>query len=152
MNKKEFISRVGDAVRENGARKPVRVSRHTFNITDDTGNTAKFVIKEQNKDVQYTNDDAAVVIEACLAVVEDALKHGEEICIKGFGTIGLHYRAARRTKQPGTEDWYEVEARYVPKFQYGNDLRMAARVYELSQIEESERPKLAEPDYDDGDE
>lgn len=153
MNKKEFISRVADAVRENGARKPVRVSRHVFNITDDSGNSAKFVIKEKNKEVMYTTEDAGIIIDACLAVIEDALKHGEEISIKGFGSLGLHYRAARRTKQPGTEEWFDVDARYVPKFWYGNDLRMAARVFELSSAEDEERKNLQhhEP-YEDGDE
>lgn len=147
MNKKEFISRVAEAVRDNGARKNVKVKKHTFHISDDSGNTANFIIKEQDKSVQYTVDDAGVIIEACLAVIEDALKHGEDISIKGFGTLGLHYRAARRAKQPGTEEWYDIEARYVPKFQYGNDLRMAARIYELSKNEEDERPSPPEPYY-----
>lgn len=135
MNKKEFISRVTDALRENNMRKPVSIKKHTFHITDDEGNVANFHIKQQDKNVIYTVDDTANVIEACLAVITDAIKNGEEICFKGFGTLGLHYRAARRTKEPNSGEWCDVAARFVPKFSYGNDLRMAARLYEISMSE-----------------
>lgn len=132
MNKKEFVSKVAETLRENNMRKPVSVQKHTFHISDDEGNTADFNIKQRDKNVLYTVDDAENVVDACLAVIVDALKNGEEINIKGFGRLGVHYRAARRTKEPGTNEWCEVEARYVPKFYFGTELRMAAKLYELS--------------------
>lgn len=139
MNKKELSSRVAEVLRANNIRKPVSVKKHTFHIVDEDGNTADFHIKQQDKNVLYTVDDTANIIDACLAVILDAIKNGEEISIKGFGNLGLHYRAARRTKEPNTGEWCEIEARYVPKFSYGNDLRMAARLYELSHAEELQK-------------
>lgn len=136
MNKKELSSRVAEVLRANNVRKPVSVKKQTFHITDEEGNMADFHIKQQDKNVIYTVDDTLNVIDACIAVIVDALKNGEEISIKGFGNLGLHYRAARRTKEPNTGEWCEIEARYVPKFSYGNDLRMAARLYELSHADE----------------
>lgn len=144
MNKKEFISRVAEALRENDLRKPVSVRKHTFHITDDEGNSADFNIRQQEKSVLYTADDVANIIDASLAVILDAIRKGEEISVKGFGTLGLHYRAARRTKEPNSGEWCEVDARYVPKFAYGNDLRMAAKLYEVSLAEKPE--SLPEPD------
>lgn len=135
MNKKELSSRVAEVLRANNIRKPVSVKKQTFHITDEDGNTADFHIKQQDKNVLYTVDDTANVIDACIAVILDAIKNGEEISIKGFGSLGLHYRAARRTKEPNSGEWCEIEARYIPKFSYGNDLRMAARLYELSNAE-----------------
>lgn len=135
MNKKELSSRVAEVLRANNIRKPVSVKKQTFHITDEDGNTADFHIKQQDKNVLYTVDDTANVIDACIAVILDAIKNGEEISIKGFGCLGLHYRAARRTKEPNSGEWCEIEARYIPKFSYGNDLRMAARLYELSHAE-----------------
>jgi len=135
MNKKELSSRVAEVLRANNIRKPVSVKKQTFHITDEDGNTADFHIKQQDKNVLYTVDDTANVIDACIAVILDAIKNGEEISIKGFGSLGLHYRAARRTKEPNFGEWCEIEARYIPKFSYGNDLRMAARLYELSHAE-----------------
>lgn len=139
MNKKELASRVAEALRENNMRKPVSVKKHTFHITDDEGNSADFNIKQRDKAVLYTVDDATNVIDACLAVILDAVRKGEEINIKGFGCLGLHYRAARRTKEPNSGEWCEIEARYVPKFAYGNDLRMAARLYEVNLAEHGEQ-------------
>ena len=138
MNKKELSSRVAEVLRANNIRKPVSVKKQTFHITDEDGNTADFHIKQQDKNVLYTVDDTANVIDACIAVILDAIKNGEEISIKGFGSLGLHYRAARRTKEPNSGEWCEIEARYIPKFSYGNDLRMAARLYELSHAEQVE--------------
>ena len=135
MNKKELSSRVAEVLRANNIRKPVSVKKQTFHITDEDGNTADFHIKQQDKNVLYTVDDTANVIDACIAVILDAIKNGEEISIKGFGSLGLHYRAARRTKEPNSGEWCDIEARYKPKFSYGNDLRMAARLYELSHAE-----------------
>ena len=135
MNKKELSSRVAEVLRANNIRKPVSVKKQTFHITDEDGNTADFHIKQQDKNVLYTVDDTANVIDACIAVILDAIKNGEEISFKGFGSLGLHYRAARRTKEPNSGEWCEIEARYIPKFSYGNDLRMAARLYELSHAE-----------------
>ena len=132
MNKKEFVSKVAETLRENNMRKPVSVKKHTFHISDDEGNTADFNIKQRDKNVLYTVDDAENVIDACLAVIVDALKNGEEINIKGFGRLGVHYRAARRTKEPNSGELCEVEARYVPKIYFGTELRMAAKLYELS--------------------
>ena len=102
MNKKEFISRVTETLRENNLRKPVSIRKHTFHITDDEGNVADFNIRQQEKSVMYTNDDTANIVDACLAVILDAIRNGEDVNIKGFGSLGVHYRAARRTKEPNS--------------------------------------------------
>lgn len=147
MNKKELTSRVTETLRENNARKPVSVRKHTFHITDDEGNSAEFNIRKRDKSVIYTVDDAANIIDACIAVVLDAIQNGEEINIYGFGRLGLHYRAARRTKEPNSGEWCDVDARYIPKFTYGKDLRMAARLYEIA-LEE----RRSTDGYQDGEE
>ena len=138
MNKRELASRTMEVLRSNNIRKPVFIKKHTFHITDDDGNTANFHVKQQDKNVIYTVDDTMNVIDACIAVMVDAIKNGEEISIKGFGTLGLRHRTARRTKEPLSGEWCEIEARYVPKFSFGNDLRMAARLYELSLPEDNQ--------------
>ena len=108
--------------------------------------------QQKNKSVIYTIDDTTNIIDACLAVIEDALKNGEEINIHGFGCLGLHYRAARTTIDPFYGEPCEIEARYIPKFNYGKTLRMAARLYELSlkEAEQNKPPQLAE-DLEGGD-
>lgn len=148
MKKKELISRVAEALRENNIRKPVSVKKHSFHITDDDGNRADFHVKQQDKFVLYTAEDVANILDACMTVVSDAIKNGEEVSLKGFGTLGVHYRAARRTKEPNSGEWCEIEARYVPKFTFGSDLRMAAKLYEVSLSERAQGSQIPESDGD----
>jgi len=144
MNKKEFATRVTEVLRENDTRKPISANKHVFHISDNDGNNADFIVKQKNKSVIYTIEDTTNIIDACLAVIEDALKNGEEINIHGYGCLGLHYRAARTTIDPYYGEPCEVEARYIPKFSYGKTLRMAARLYELS-LKEAEQDILPPP-------
>lgn len=144
MNKKEFATRVTEVLRENDTRKPISANKHVFHISDNDGNNADFIVKQKNKSVIYTIEDTTNIIDACLAVIEDALKNGEEINIHGYGCLGLHYRAARTTIDPYYGELCEVEARYIPKFTYGKTLRMAARLYELS-LKEAEKDILPPP-------
>lgn len=132
MNKKELISKVAEALREGNVRKPMASNKTVFHITDDCGNQSDFTIYKSEKGLLYTVDDVATILNACLAVTERALQEGEEVSIHGFGTLGLNKRAARRTKHPETGESINIRERYVPKFSFGNYLRMAAQVYEES--------------------
>ena len=132
MNKKDLVSRAAEILRQNDIRKPVKIKKHKFQIIDEDGDVAYFTVKRADKQVLYTVDDISNIIDACIEAVLESIRRGEEVNVRGFGTLGLHYRAARRTKQPGTEDWYEIDAHYIPKFFSGNDLRAAAKVYDIS--------------------
>ncbi len=135
MQKKDLISNVAELLRKNDVRKPVSIPKQTFHISDDEGNHKDFTVKKTDKSVLYSVNDVKTIIDACLTVIEESLKRGEEICISGFGTLGLHWRAARRTKHPKNGEEVNIRARYVPKFSFGGRLRMAARLYELSLAE-----------------
>lgn len=137
MNKQKLIERVTDVLKDNNVRKPVTAQRTVLHITDDDGNNSDFVIKKSNKGLLFTTKDVTAIVDALIAVIEDSLKHGEEISVHGFGTLGIKYRAARKTKHPDSGEPVEVGARYIPKFNFGNSLRMAAKVYEMSITEDS---------------
>lgn len=132
MNRKEFDRRVASVMRENGIRKPVSSPKQVFHISDDEGNKKDFVIRKTDKSVMFTIEDIESVIDSCIYVIKEALKRGENITFHGFGSLGVHHRKARATKRPDTGEWVEVEARYIPKFTFGNDLRMCTKLYELS--------------------
>lgn len=132
MNKKDLISKTVEVLRENNVRKHVAAQKTVLHISDDHGNQSDFIIKKSDTGLLFTVGDVTAIIDACLAVVEDSIKHGEDVAIHGFGTLGVHHRAARQTKHPDTGETVSVDARYVPKFNFGNSLRMAAKVYELS--------------------
>lgn len=152
MNRKELIRRVTNVMRDNHIKKPVYAQRQVLHISDDDGNTKDFVIKKNDTGVLFTADDVENIIDACIYVIEDAIKHGDSVTVRGFGTLGLNYRKARVNKHPVTGEVVDVGARYVPKFVSGNDLKMCAKVYELSIGEKlCELPPLDDVD-EDGDE
>lgn len=132
MNKRDLIGKVAEVLRENDVRKPISAQKTVLHISDDCGNQSDFIVKKSERGVLFTVNDVSAIIDACLVVIEDAIKHGEDVTIHGFGSLGVHHRAARETKHPETGEPVNVAARYVPKFSFGNNLRMAAKVYELS--------------------
>lgn len=132
MNRKELVRRVSGVLRDNNVKKPVYTPKQVFHISDDDGNTKDFVIKKNDTGVLFTTEDVDAIIDACIYVIQDALKHGDGVSIRGFGSLGLHHRKARITKHPTTGEPVDVEARYVPKFVSGNDLKLCAKIYELS--------------------
>ena len=147
MNKKELISAAAAKLRADEKKKPIRIQKHKFYITDSDGNTAEFEIGQRNNQFVYTMNDVATILDTVLTIIVDCIKNGEEVSVRGFGAWKLHKRAARRTKQPGTNEWVDVEARIVPKFFFGEDLRMAARAYELIKDDAENAPKLKSPAY-----
>lgn len=148
MYKKEFVSKVAEMLRINDVRKPVSIKKHVFNITDDEGNVASFSVKKQDKEVLYTVGDVTNIVDACMSVILDTLKCGDEINIKGFGCLRLKYRKARKTKDPNTGEWCDVAARYTPKLYIGNDMRIAAKLYELSLPSDAAEQSNDTPDVD----
>lgn len=132
MNKEELVGRVAAALREKEIRKPIRAQKSVFHISDDDGNGKDFVITSPQKTVMFNIDDVRNIVDTLLQVVEESLCRGESINIRGFGALELRYREKRQTKRPGTDEWVDIEGRYVPKFTFGNTLRMAARVYQMS--------------------
>lgn len=125
-------------MRSCGARKSVSIPKQVFKITSASGESREFTVTQEDKLVQYTLSDVKTFIDACLYVIEDIIKSGDMISIKGFGTLGVHKRAARKVKRPGTTEWCDVKERYVPKFSFGDRLRTAAKIYELSMLENRE--------------
>ena len=132
MNKKELINKTVEVLRDNDIRKHISAQKTVLHISDDQGNQSDFVIRKSERGLLFTAGDVTAIIDACLAVIEDSLKHGEDVSIFGFGSLGLRHRAARQAKHPVTGDPVNINAGYVPKFNFGNTLKMAARVYEMS--------------------
>ena len=132
MNRRQLISRVAETMRAKNLRKEISLPKKILHITDDEGSKKDFVIKSTEKRVLFTFDDIEKILDTAIEVIEESLKIGEPVTIKGFGSLGLKYRKARSTKSVGTDEWISIDARYIPKFSFGNDLRLCAKLYELS--------------------
>lgn len=149
MQKKDFISKVDEVLRDNDVKKKVSVPDTFFYVMDDSGNKKKLYVKIPDRTVSYNKADVQNIVDACWAVVEDCLKRGEDLTFYGIGTFGLKWRAPRMTKAPMTDDWYSIPGHYVPNFKYGNILQNAVKIYEQN-LKESEI-NVPDPIYDIGD-
>ena len=155
MYRKDLIRRVTSVMREKDIRKPVSSPKHVFHISDDEGNHKDFVVRKVDKGVLFTNDDVAAVLDTCLAVIEETIKAGGYVSIRGFGALGLKYRKPRSINRIETGEKIDIEGRFFPKFTIGKDLRMCAKVYELS-LTDAENAEINQNlpifyDLDDGD-
>jgi len=64
-------------------------------------------------------------LNALLEVVEEALKKGEKVEIRGFGTFLMKERAPRVARNPKTGETVKVPAKLVPAFKPGKELKEA---------------------------
>lgn len=131
MNKKELIGKTAELLRDNDVKKYVVYPRQTFHISDDEGNRKDFSVRKTDKRVNYTIEDVRNILSACIDVITDSIKRGEEVTVTGFGTLGLHYRGGR-TIGGFDGKLHTMKAHYVPKFWYGKDLRNSAELYRMS--------------------
>ncbi len=69
--------------------------------------------------------DAEAALNAFIEVVTEALKKGEKVEIRGFGTFLMKERAPRVARNPKTGEKVEVPAKLVPAFKPGKDLKEA---------------------------
>lgn len=145
MNKRELIRNVTDLLQDNGTRKSISIPKQTFHISDDEGNSKDFTVRKTDGSIAYSYEDVDRIVNACLYIICEKLKQGETISIQGFGSLGLKYRKPRSTKKINSDERIKIEGRYIPKFSFGNDLRLAAKMYELS-IDEKMREAQNELD------
>ena len=70
-----------------------------------------------------TKTDTAAVVEGFLASVVTALRDGEHLEIRGFGTFKVVKRASRTGRNPKTGDVVKIPERPVPVFKPSRELR-----------------------------
>jgi integration host factor subunit beta len=70
-----------------------------------------------------TKKDCAVVVDAFLNSVKEALADHKNIEIRGFGTFKVRERKSRLARNPRTGDPVDVPPRAVPVFKPSKELR-----------------------------
>lgn len=63
--------------------------------------------------------DAEAALKAFIGTVESELKKGEKVQLVGFGTFEVSKRAARKGRNPQTNEVVEIKASRSPKFKPG---------------------------------
>lgn len=71
----------------------------------------------------YSRRDAEVIVNAVFESMTDALRSGERIEIRGFGSFVVKQRRAREGRNPKTGELVAVAAKRVPFFKVGKELK-----------------------------
>jgi integration host factor subunit beta len=76
-----------------------------------------------SKQTQLSVKDVELAVKTIIDLMSNALSEGQRIEIRGFGSFSLHYRSPRVGRNPKTGDSVELEAKFVPHFKPGKELR-----------------------------
>lgn len=70
-----------------------------------------------------TRREADLIVETVFDAIAGALRAGDEVEIRGFGSFRLRHRGARLTRNPRTGEQIMVPPKRVPFFRPGKALR-----------------------------
>ena len=71
---------------------------------------------------------AGRALEAVIGGIQASLKKGDNVSLLGFGTFAVSTRAARTGRNPRTGETVDVEAKRVPYFKPGKEMRARLNV------------------------
>jgi len=81
------------------------------------------IVDEVAENTDLSKKEAEVLVEAFLECLADALKSGESVELRGFGSFRFRKRNARQGRNPKTGALVEVPAKRIPYFKPGKALR-----------------------------
>jgi DNA-binding protein HU-beta len=76
---------------------------------------------------KITRAQAARALEALLSGIQSSLVRGDRVTLSGFGSFGVAHRKARRIRNPRNGGQMEVQAKRVPRFAPGAELKSAVQ-------------------------
>ena len=86
----------------------------------------------------FSHRESETIVNAMFDAMAQVLARGERIEIRGFGSFGVKYRRARQGRNPKTGAAVEVEAKRIPFFRAGKELKV-----EVNGAAEGERARTA---------
>ena len=81
------------------------------------------LVEEVTKIGDLTRRDAEIIVETIFDAVVGALREGDKIEIRGFGSFRIRQRNARTGRNPKTGTKVDVPAKKVPFFKPSKELR-----------------------------
>jgi len=70
-----------------------------------------------------TKKEAEIMVNTFLDSIVDAVKTGEGVELRGFGSFRIRKRPAREGRNPRTGAQIKVAAKHVPYFKVGKELK-----------------------------
>ncbi len=83
------------------------------------------LVEAMAKKADLSKKDAEAALKAFIATVEGELKKGGKVSLVGFGTFEVSKRAARKGRNPQTNEVIKIKASKSPKFKAGKAFKDA---------------------------
>ena len=81
------------------------------------------LVEEVSRVSDLTKKHSEVIVETVFASIIEALRRGEKIELRGFGSFRLRQREPRKGRNPKTGDRVDVPPKRVPYFKPGKELK-----------------------------
>lgn len=81
------------------------------------------LIEQVSTASDLTRKHTEVIVDAVFSSILDALRRGDKIELRGFGSFRVRRRDSRRGRNPKTGAGVVVPAKSVPHFKPGKELR-----------------------------
>ena len=81
------------------------------------------LVEEVSRVSDLTKKHSEVIVDTVFESIIEALKRGEKIELRGFGSFRLRKREPRKGRNPKTGERVEVPATRVPYFRMGKELK-----------------------------
>jgi integration host factor subunit beta len=81
------------------------------------------LVEEVSKASELTKKHSEVIVNTVFHSIIDALKHGEKIELRGFGSFRIRQRGSRKGRNPKTGEQVDVPAKKIPYFKPGKELK-----------------------------
>ena len=69
------------------------------------------------------------MVKDILEFISQSLENGDRVELRGFGSFSLHYRNPRLGRNPKTGDSVKLNAKSVPHFKAGKELKDRVDIY-----------------------
>ena len=85
--------------------------------------TKAALVEEVSRAADLTKKHAEVIVDTVFRSIVTALRRGEKIELRGFGSFRLRQREPRKGRNPKTGDRVDVPPKRIPYFKPGKELR-----------------------------
>ncbi len=86
--------------------------------------TKSDLVEKLAEKIEYlTKKDCEAIVETVFENMKEALKRGDKIEIRGFGSFTIRLRKAKEGRNPKTGEKVFIPEKKIPFFKVGKDLR-----------------------------
>ena len=96
------------------------------------------LVEEVSRVTELTRKDSEVIVDTLFESVIKALKNGDKLEVRGFGSFRVRQRNARVGRNPKTGETVQIPAKKVPWFKAGKVLQALVN---RQQFPDSDQPQ-----------